>query len=75
MMQNRIPFWKKIFYTTQVKTDDTSNIRAVLNNAILLKFRDAGIEIAYPQRDLHVRSVSADLGPLSGSAGTTAPTS
>jgi quinol-cytochrome oxidoreductase complex cytochrome b subunit len=35
MMQNRIPFWKKIFYTTQVKTDDTSNIRAVLNNAIL----------------------------------------
>ena len=35
MMQNRIPFWKKIFYTTQVKTDDTSNVRAVLNNAIL----------------------------------------
>ncbi len=35
MMQNRIPFWKKIFYTTQVKADDTSNVRAVLNNAIL----------------------------------------
>jgi len=32
-----------------------------LNNAILEKFREAGIEIAYPQRDLHLRSVTADI--------------
>jgi len=35
MMQNQIPFWKKLFYTTEAKADDTSNIRAVVNNAIL----------------------------------------
>jgi potassium efflux system protein len=35
-----------------------------LHNAILDEFRAAGIEIAYPQRDLHVRSVSSDLAPF-----------
>ena len=34
-MENQIPFWKKLFYTTRTKSDDTSNVRAVVNNAIL----------------------------------------
>jgi potassium efflux system protein len=38
--------------------------KSQLNNAILERFREAGIEIAYPQRDLHLRSVSEDLHPL-----------
>jgi len=35
MAQNRIPIWKRLFYTTTAREDDTSRIRAVLNNAIL----------------------------------------
>ena len=35
-----------------------------INNAILDSFREAGIEIAYPQRDLHLRSMDSDLSPL-----------
>jgi potassium efflux system protein len=38
--------------------------RNQLNNAILEQFREAGIEIAYPQRDLHLRTVAADLPPF-----------
>jgi potassium efflux system protein len=38
--------------------------KSQLNNAILERFREAGIEIAYPQRDLHIRSVASDLAPL-----------
>jgi small-conductance mechanosensitive channel len=28
---------------------------------ILLKFAEAGIEIAFPQRDLHLRTIPAEL--------------
>jgi potassium efflux system protein len=38
--------------------------KSALNHAILERFREAGIEIAYPQRDLHLRSVAADLPAL-----------
>jgi small-conductance mechanosensitive channel len=33
-----------------------SRYRSDLNFAIEKKFREAGIEIAFPQRDLHIRS-------------------
>ncbi len=33
-----------------------SRYRSDLNFAIEQKFREAGIEIAFPQRDLHIRS-------------------
>ena len=35
--------------------------RSELNNAILERFREEKIEIAYPQRDLHLRSVAPDI--------------
>jgi potassium efflux system protein len=38
--------------------------KSAMNNAILEQFREAGIEIAYPQRDLHLRSVADDLPAL-----------
>ena len=34
---------------------DPSRYRSDLNFAIEQKFREAGIEIAVPQRDLHIR--------------------
>ncbi len=36
-----------------------------INNAIDLEFRKAGIEIAFPQRDIHVRSIH-DVLPIAG---------
>jgi len=47
-----------------VSIDVRLRTRSQLNHAILERFREEGIEIAYPQRDLHVRSVDADLNPL-----------
>jgi potassium efflux system protein len=44
-----------------------------INNAILVKFREAGIEIAYPQRDLHLRSVSEGLSALPVTGGAQPP--
>lgn len=46
--------------------------RHALHRAILLRFREAGIEIAFPQRDLHIRSAEGLEGviPRSGTAGT-----
>ncbi|MCJ7701359.1 MAG: cytochrome b N-terminal domain-containing protein [Anaerolineales bacterium] len=35
MMQNQIPFWKRLFFTTRAKGDDTQRVRAVVNNAVL----------------------------------------
>lgn len=40
-------------------TDFVNVARTELNTVIEAAFRDAGIEIAYPQRDLHLRSVDA----------------
>ena len=50
-----------------------SRYRSDLNFAIEQKFREAGIEIAFPQRDLHIRSgvlkvQGADLGTMKTSA-------
>lgn len=46
-------------------------VRNELNQAIVRKFRDFGIEIPFPQRDLHVRS-SVNL-PVTGPDGHSAP--
>ena len=46
-------FIPSIDYLLQVKSD--------LNYKIDQAFRKAGVEIAFPQRDLHIRSVQADL--------------
>jgi small-conductance mechanosensitive channel len=35
-------------------------VRSELNQEIDRRFRENGIEIPFPQRDLHVRSVDAD---------------
>jgi len=40
--------------------DERLTVRSELHRAIDNKFRDAGIEIAFPQRDLHLRSVEED---------------
>jgi potassium efflux system protein len=41
-----------------------------MNMAIDAAFRAAGIEIAFPQRDIHIRSVTHDLhGALQGPGG------
>lgn len=36
-------------------------VRHQLHNAIIKAFREAGIEIAFPQRDLHIRSCEVEL--------------
>lgn len=41
--------------------DDFMVVRDSLHDAIDQAFRDAGIEIAFPQRDVHVRSISDGL--------------
>jgi potassium efflux system protein len=45
-------------------------VKSELHNAILERFREEGIEIAYPQRDLHLRSVTAEIPPLRPSSET-----
>jgi potassium-dependent mechanosensitive channel len=42
-----------------------------LNTMIAKKFQEQGIEIAFPQRDLHIRSVSGLPAMLSASDGGT----
>jgi len=42
--------------------DTVSQVSSELRAAILARFRDAGIEIPFPQRDLHVRSNEVALG-------------
>jgi small-conductance mechanosensitive channel len=52
--------------------DDVDNmnlVRSELNQAIDGRFRERGIEIPFPQRDLHLRSVTADAtSALAGSS-------
>lgn len=57
-----LDFDLRIFVPT---ADDTFNVRHDLLIGIAQAFRKEGIEIAFPQRDLHIRSVDADvLGKL-----------
>ena len=44
--------------------DQFADIRHDLNARIDQLFREAGIEMAFPQRDVHVRSVAAGVGAL-----------
>ncbi len=46
--------------------EEYPEIRHDLNTRIDQLFREAGIEMAFPQRDVHVRSVDAALGMLPG---------
>jgi small-conductance mechanosensitive channel len=41
--------------------DDRLKVRSELHQEIDRSFREAGIEIAFPQRDLHVRSVEESV--------------
>jgi small-conductance mechanosensitive channel len=45
------------------KIDTLLSVRDQLNMAVDKAFREAGIEIAFPQRDIHVRSVE-DTFPI-----------
>jgi potassium-dependent mechanosensitive channel len=46
----------------------STRVRSDLNFMILKRFRDAGIEIPFPQRELHLRSPAPELSaPLTGS--------
>ena len=46
--------------------EEFPEIRHDLNTRIDQLFREAGIEMAFPQRDVHVRSIDAALGMLPG---------
>ncbi|VAW79784.1 Potassium efflux system KefA protein / Small-conductance mechanosensitive channel [hydrothermal vent metagenome] len=46
--------------------DERVQVVSDLNFAIDRAFREAGIEIPFPQRDLHMRSWNADNGPSAG---------
>ncbi|MCP3904101.1 MAG: mechanosensitive ion channel [Planctomycetes bacterium] len=56
---NSLDFELRIFIDD---VDNFSAIRHRLNNAIDAAFREANIEIAFPQRDLHIRSSDITLG-------------
>lgn len=47
------------------KLDDRLKVTSELHRAIDEKFRAANIEIAFPQRDLHIRSMPAEWKPQS----------
>jgi small-conductance mechanosensitive channel len=49
------------------------NYRSALNFAIARKFREAGIEIAFPQRDLHIRSGVLKVENIGGKDSPAAP--
>jgi small-conductance mechanosensitive channel len=46
--------------------DEVIRVKSELHQAIDRSFREAGIEIAFPQRDLHLRSVPESLNPSGG---------
>jgi len=52
--------------------DQLLNVKHALHMAIDREFRRAGIEIAFPQRDIHVRSIHAAL-PIETGGGATRP--
>ena len=41
--------------------DNYSQVRSELNQEIDRRFRELNIEIAFPQRDLHIRSVDESI--------------
>ena len=67
----------EVLVWVNVKLVSNSELRSNLYFAIFRAFKTAGIEIPFPQRDLHVRSISPDtmqaLADMSASAGRTAP--
>lgn len=46
--------------------DSYIRVGSDIRTAIFTAFRDAGIEIPYPQRDLHVKSIAAEAGRALG---------
>jgi potassium-dependent mechanosensitive channel len=48
-----------------VHLDDYWTIPSQIRNEIDHRFRELGIEIAFPQRDLHIRSLPAEIAPAS----------
>ena len=44
--------------------DDRLRVASDLRNEIDQRFREKGIEIAFPQRDLHIRSVDESPGSI-----------
>jgi len=57
----RLRFWTHVdnYYST------STDVRFELDR----RFRELGIEIAFPQRDLHIRSVDANIFPQGSPAG------
>jgi small-conductance mechanosensitive channel len=53
--------------------DYMNNVRSELNQAIDRKFRERGIEIPFPQRDLHLRSVEPPVAQSLSAAGGRVP--
>ena len=50
--------------------DDSPGVRSALGLAIHTALRDAGVEIPFPQQDLHLRSVEREVfDRLAGKAG------
>ncbi|MHC5115143.1 MAG: mechanosensitive ion channel domain-containing protein [Planctomycetota bacterium] len=60
---NSLEFELRVFID---EVDFFSAIRHRLNMDIDARFREAGIEIAFPQRDLHIRSSDVSFGALPG---------
>jgi len=66
VLKNPVPFvrltefgdssWNMFLGAWIKEPEDYYRIKSDLNCAIVRKFRDTGIEIPYPQRDLHIRS-------------------
>lgn len=49
------------------------SVRSELNHQVNARFREAGIEISFPQRDLHIRNIGPLEAALAGSGSTRAP--
>jgi small-conductance mechanosensitive channel len=69
MGDNSINF--ELLAWTRTKLHRPGRFKSELNFAIVRKFREHGIEIPFPQRDLHIRSGLAGL-ERNGSNGTDA---
>lgn len=59
---NTLNFNLRVWTETQVRT--TSRLKSDLYFAVFAACRDAGVEIAFPQRDLHLRSISEEAAEV-----------